>query len=93
MYIRGGSPDIISHPQTGRENTNPPDIGTTRPHINQTPPEANHINQAPATPTQAAHQKRTDNGCRTFPTKAKIAKGTPSQRRTDFTRHLQQAFL
>ena len=76
---------------TGRGNPNPPDIGTTWPHIHRTPPEANHKSQAPTTPTQTAYQKSTENGCRTFPTKAEIARGTPSQRRTDLTRHLQQA--
>ena len=74
---------------TERENTNPHHIGTTWLPIHRIPPEADHKSQATATPTQPAHQKSTQNGCRTSPPKAEIARGTPSRNST--TRHLQQA--
>ena len=73
---------------TQRENTNPHHIGTTRPYIHQTPPEADHKSQLTITHTQLSHQKRTYDGCRTSPPKAEITRGTPSQKRTDTTRHL-----
>ena len=76
---------------TERENTNPHHIGTTQTHIHRTPSEADHKSQATTTHTQHAHQKSTQNGCRTFSPRAEIARGTPSRKRTDTTRHLQQA--